>query len=80
MTPRNVRRAEFLLGERLADTPDRDGPSPGKGDAPITATALERDEPVLAADTHFDTIPGIRLKRTGRVVRLQSNTLIPPRK
>jgi predicted nucleic acid-binding protein len=33
------------------------GPSIGKGDAAIAATAIERDEPVLADDSHFGTIP-----------------------
>jgi len=59
MTPSISRRAGRLLGERLADASDGDGPGIGKGDAAIAATAIERDEPVLAADSHFGTIPGL---------------------
>lgn len=62
MTPRISRRAGRLLGERLADASDGEGPGIGKGDAAIAATALERDEPVLAGDTHFGTIPGLTLE------------------
>lgn len=58
-TPSIARRAGRLLGERLATANAGDGPGIGKGDATIAATALERDEPVLAGDTHFGTIPGV---------------------
>ncbi|EMA09802.1 PIN domain-containing protein [Haloarcula marismortui] len=59
MTPSISRRAGRLLGERMADADDGEGPGIGKGDAAIAATALERDEPVLAGDSHFGTIPGV---------------------
>ena len=59
MTPSISRRAGRLLGQRMAETDDGKGPGIGKGDAAIAATALERDEPVLAGDHHFDTIPGV---------------------
>ncbi|MDS0284498.1 PIN domain-containing protein [Haloarcula onubensis] len=59
MTPSISRRAGRLLGERMAAADDGEGPGLGKGDAAIAATALERDEPVLAADSHFGTIPGV---------------------
>ncbi|MDL0121099.1 PIN domain-containing protein [Halobacterium salinarum] len=62
MTPSIARRAGRLLGKRLANTSNGDGPGLGKGDAAIAATALERDEPVLAADTHFDTIPDVTVE------------------
>jgi predicted nucleic acid-binding protein len=60
MTPSIARRAGRLLGERMADGDD--GPGIGKGDAAIAATAIERDEPVLAGDSHFGTIPGVTLE------------------
>jgi len=47
MTPSISRRAGRLLGKELGI---------GNGDA---ATALERDEPVLAGDSHFGNIPGV---------------------
>lgn len=59
MTPSISRRAGRLLGERMADTDEDEGPGIGKGDAAIAATALERDEPVLAGDQHFGNIPGV---------------------
>ena len=59
MTPSISRRAGRLLGGRLADASDGDGPGIGKGDAAVAATAIERDEPVLAGDSHFGTIPGV---------------------
>jgi len=59
MTPSISRRAGRLLGERLADASEDDGPGIGKGDAAIAATAIERDEPVLAGDSHFRNIPGV---------------------
>ncbi|MGB9934005.1 PIN domain-containing protein [Haloarcula amylolytica] len=59
MTPSISRRAGRLLGERMADADDGEGPGIGKGDAAIAATAIERDEPVLAGDCHFGTIPGV---------------------
>lgn len=62
MTPNVSRRAGRLLGERMADADDGDGPGIGKGDAAIAATALERGEPVLAADAHFATIPGVTVE------------------
>ena len=60
MTPSIARRAGRLLGERMADGDD--GPGIGKGDAAVAATAIERDEPVLAGDSHFETIPGVTLE------------------
>ena len=59
MTPSISRRAGRLLGERMADADDGEGPGIGKGDAAIAATAIERDEPVLAGECHFGTIPGV---------------------
>jgi len=59
MTPSISRRAGRLLGERMADTDDGEGPGIGKSDTAIAATAIERDEPVLAGDDHFETIPGV---------------------
>jgi predicted nucleic acid-binding protein len=62
MTPSISRRAGRLLGERMAETQDGEGAGIGKGDAVIAATAIERDEPVLAADSHFETIPGVSVE------------------
>ena len=62
MIPSIARRAGRLLGERMAVADDGEGSGIGKGDAAIAATAIERDEPVLAGDSHFDTIPGITLE------------------
>lgn len=62
MTPSIARRAGRLLGERLSDTDEGEGPGIGKGDAAIAATALERDEPILAADSHFDGIDGVTVE------------------
>jgi predicted nucleic acid-binding protein len=62
MTPSISRRAGRMLGERIAATADDEGPGLGKGDAAIAATALERDEPVLAADSHFGNIPGVTVE------------------
>lgn len=62
MTPSISRRAGRLLGERMADTDNGEGSGIGKGDAVVAATALERDEPVLAGDSHFGSIPGITLE------------------
>lgn len=59
MTPSISRRAGRLLGERMANPDDGEGPGIGKGDAAIAATALERDESVLAGDEHFGNIPGV---------------------
>lgn len=59
MTPSISRRAGRLLGERMADADENEGPGIGKGDAATAATALERDEPVLAGDRHFGSIPGV---------------------
>ena len=59
MTPSISRRAGRLLGERMADAANGKGPGIGKGDAAVAATALERDEPVLAGDGHFGNIPGV---------------------
>ena len=59
MTPSVSRRAGRLLGERMADADDGERPGIGRGDATIAATALERDEPVLAGDRHFGTIIGV---------------------
>lgn len=60
MTPSISRRAGRLLGERMAD--GSGGPGIGKGDAAIAATAVERDEPVLAGDSHFENLPGVTLE------------------
>jgi predicted nucleic acid-binding protein len=62
MTPSISRRAGRLLGERMAKAGQDDGPGIGKGDAVVAATALKRDEPVLAGDGHFGTIPGVELE------------------
>jgi len=62
MTPSIARRAGRLLGERMAETADGQGSGIGKGDAAIAATALERDEPVLAGDSHFENIPGVTVE------------------
>jgi predicted nucleic acid-binding protein len=62
MTPSIARRAGRLLGERMADGDDGRGPGIGNGDAAVAATALERDEPVLAGDGHFENIPGVALE------------------
>nr|WP_245957284.1 VapC toxin family PIN domain ribonuclease [Haloplanus rubicundus] len=62
MTPSIARRAGRLLGERLADADEGDGPGIGKGDAAVAATALERDEPVLAGDSHFGSVPGVAVE------------------
>ncbi|SDY58153.1 PIN domain-containing protein [Halopenitus persicus] len=59
MTPSISRRVGRLLGERLARADGDDGPGIGKGDAAIAATALERDDPVLAGDGHFETVSGL---------------------
>jgi len=59
MTPSISRRAGRLLGEQMADADEDEGPGIGKGDAAVAATALERDEPVLAGDGHFGNIPGV---------------------
>jgi len=62
MTPSISRRAGRLLGERMADADPDEGPGIGKGDAAVAATALERDEPVLAGDRHFGNIDGVTLE------------------
>lgn len=62
VTPSISRRAGRLLGERMSEGDEDDGPGIGKGDAAIAATALERDEPVLAADSHFESIPGVSVE------------------
>lgn len=62
ITPSISRRAGRLLGERMANASEGEGPGVGKGDAAIAATALERDEPVLADDSHFGNIPGVTLE------------------
>ncbi|UPV77236.1 PIN domain-containing protein (plasmid) [Halorussus limi] len=61
MSPSISRRAGRLLGEQM-NTGDGDGPGIGKGDAAIAATALERDEPILTADSHFETIDGVEVE------------------
>lgn len=63
MTPSIARRAGRILGERMADAADGEGPGIGKGDAAIAAAAIERDEPLVAGDTHFEQIPGLTLER-----------------
>ena len=63
MTPRIARRAGRILGQRMAETDEGDGPGIGKGDAVVAATAITRDEPVLAADGHFETVPGVVLEQ-----------------
>ena len=62
MTPSVSRRAGRLLGERLAEADEGDGPGIGKGDAVIAATAMERDESVLTGDSHFAMIPGVTIE------------------
>ena len=62
MTSSVSRRAGQLLGERLAEADEGDGPGIGKGDAVIAATAVERDESVLAGDSHFATIPDVTVE------------------
>jgi predicted nucleic acid-binding protein len=62
MTPRIARRAGRLLGERLAEADSGDGPGIGKGDAAIAATAIVRDESVLAGDSHFESIDGVTVE------------------
>jgi len=62
MTPSISRRAGRLLGEHMAEADEGEGPGIGKGDAAVAATALERDEPVLAGDGHFGNIPGVTLE------------------
>lgn len=62
MTPSISRRAGRILGERMAETPTGEGPGIGKGDAAVAATALERDESLLAADSHFEKIPGVTVE------------------
>lgn len=61
MTPSISRRAGRLLGEQM-NAGDGDGPGIGKGDAAIAATALERDEPILTADSHFEAIDGVEVE------------------
>jgi len=58
-TPSIVRRAGRLIGERMAGD---GGSGIGKGDAEIAATAIERDEPVLTGDSHFETIDGLTVE------------------
>jgi len=58
-SPSIARRAGRLLGEAFANAAPGDGPGIGKGDAAIAATALERDEPVLAGDSHFGSVDGL---------------------
>ncbi|WP_121821432.1 PIN domain-containing protein [Halostella salina] len=62
MTPSISRRAGRLLGERMATTDEGEGPGIGKGDAAIAATAIERDEPVLTGDIHFENIDGVSVE------------------
>jgi predicted nucleic acid-binding protein len=62
MTPSIARRAGRLLGERMAGADEGSGPGIGKGDAAVAATALERDEPVLAGDSHFGGVPGVAVE------------------
>jgi len=40
----------------MANVDENEEPGIEKGDAAIAATALERDEPVLAGDGHFGNI------------------------
>ena len=62
VTPSVSRRAGQLLGNRLAETDGGDGHGLGKDDAVIAATALNRDEFVLATDSHFATIPSVSVE------------------
>jgi predicted nucleic acid-binding protein len=62
MTPSIARRAGRILGERMSETDEDEGPGIGKGDAAVAATALERDEPVLAGDPHFGNVPGVEVE------------------
>jgi len=59
MTPSIGRRAGRILGEAFAAADPDDGPGIGKADAAIAATAIERDEPVLAGDSHFGNVDGV---------------------
>ncbi|QAU12129.1 type II toxin-antitoxin system VapC family toxin [Halorubrum sp. BOL3-1] len=59
MAPSIARRAGQLLGQRLGSALGEEGPGIRKGDAVIAATAIERDEAVLAGDTHFETVTGV---------------------
>ncbi|OYR55244.1 PIN domain-containing protein [Halorubrum halodurans] len=59
LTPSISRRAGRLLGEQMADTDGDEESGIGKADAVIAATALERDEPVLAGDRHFGDVAGV---------------------
>ena len=61
MTPNVFRSAGRLLSERMAEA-EGDGPSIGNGDAVIAATALERDEPVLAGDGRSAATPGVSVE------------------
>lgn len=62
MTPRIARRAGRLLGENMAVADEDEGPGIGKGDAAIAATALVRDEPVLAGGSHFEELSGVAVE------------------
>jgi predicted nucleic acid-binding protein len=62
MSPSIARRAGRLLGEAMRDADEDEGPGIGKGDAAIAATALERDETILAGDSHFAAIDGIEVE------------------
>jgi predicted nucleic acid-binding protein len=62
MTPSISRRAGRLIGERMAQADGGDGPGIGKGDAAIAATALERDEPLVTGDRHFESITGLSVE------------------
>lgn len=63
MTPRIARRAGRLLGECTTETVGEERPGIGKGDAAIAATAIERDEAVLAANERYVTVPSVTLER-----------------
>ena len=62
MTPSISKHAGRLLGERMAAADEGEGPGIGRGDAAVAATALERDEPVLAGDRHFGNITGVEFE------------------
>lgn len=63
MTPRIARRAGRLLGECTTETAGEERPGIRKGDAAIAATAIERDEAVLAANERYVTVPSVTLER-----------------
>ena len=62
MTPSIARRAGRFLGNAYTAAGPDEGPGIGKGDAAIAAATIERGEPVLADDGHFETIDGVEVE------------------